>query len=124
MKVRSSRACWKAAATTAGLLAASTAQANYFCQGVVDQIDVSPSGLVTVDSAAAGLQFQYLCMIGTTTNGVSPDTCKSLLAVLTTAFITQQQVQWAFSDSLTCTTHPAWNWLAVWYWGPNLIAGP
>jgi len=99
---------------------ASVAQANYFCTGVVDAVDVSPTGVVVVDSPAAGLRSFYVCQIGATTNGVGPDVCKAILAVLLASRTTGQLVEWAFSDTLTCSTHPSWAWLTGWYYGPNL----
>jgi hypothetical protein len=105
----------------ASLLVAGPAAANYFCQGTIDSVEVSPSGAVEAYSAAAGLNYVTLCAIGATANGVSSDTCKAILAVLLAAHASGAQVQWAFSDSLTCTTHPAWAWLTGWYYGPNIM---
>lgn len=105
----------------AGMIAATPAWANYFCVGQVDAVAVSPTGVVMIDAASVGLSWQYLCQIGATTNTVGPDTCKAILAVLIAAQETGQQVQWAFNDGLSCTTHPAWSWLTGWYWGPVLV---
>jgi hypothetical protein len=69
----------------------------------------------------------YLCEIEGTTasaNGsVTPEECKSMLAVLLVAQVSRQSVEVDFSDSLTCTSHPSWAWLAGWYFGPVLRAG-
>ena len=108
------------AAGVAALLAASAAHANYFCTGPIDNVDVSPSGLGVVQSGTAGLQSVYLCTIGTTANGVGPDACNAILSVVIAAHATQASVTWAFDDSLTCTTHPAWSWLTGWYYGPQI----
>jgi hypothetical protein len=104
----------------AALLASESAFANYSCTGSVDQVNVSPTGVVVLVSATMGLTSVYLCQIGTTTNGVDSDPCKSILAVLLTAHTTGAQIDLSFSDSLTCSTHPAWAWLTGWYFGPNI----
>jgi len=101
-------------------VASQSAFATYSCNGVIDQLNVSPNGVVIVDSTTAGLQSVYLCQIGTTANGVSPDACKAILSLLLAAKLSGTSVLWNFSDSLTCTTHPAWAWLGGWYYGPNL----
>jgi hypothetical protein len=101
-------------------VASQSAFAAYSCNGVIDQVNVSPNGVVIVDSTAAGLQSVYLCQIGTTANGVSPDACKAILSLILAAKLSGASVLWSFSDSLTCTTHPAWAWLGGWYYGPNL----
>ena len=105
---------------TAALLVSQAAFANYSCTGTVDQIDVSPTGVVVFASASMGLTSVYLCQIGTTMNGVDPEPCKSIVAVLLTAHATGAQIDLSFSDSLTCSTHPAWAWLTGWYYGPNM----
>jgi ribose/xylose/arabinose/galactoside ABC-type transport system permease subunit len=105
---------------TVALFVSQSALANYTCTGSVDQVNVSPNGVVVLVSASMGLTSVYLCQIGTTTNGVDTDPCKSILAVLLTAHAIGGQIDLSFSDSLTCTTHPAWAWLTGWYYGPNL----
>lgn len=94
--------------------------ANYFCIGPLDDVNVSPSGVVVVTSRASGLLAVYLCQIGNTTNGVGPDQCKAILSALLAANATGQSVEWAFDDSLTCSTHPSWSWLTGWYFGPDV----
>jgi hypothetical protein len=105
---------------TLASLASPAAFANYSCTGSVDQVSVSPTGVVTLTSSAIGLTDVYLCQIGTTTNGVDTDPCKSIFALLLSAHATGAQIDLSFSDSLTCSTHPAWAWLTGWYFGPNL----
>jgi hypothetical protein len=77
-------------------------------------------------SSSAGLDAAYLCQLENTTNSangpVTPAQCKTLLSVLLVAQATRQQIQLAFSDELTCTTHPSWAWLTGWYFGPTLVA--
>lgn len=99
-------------------LASTDASANYFCTGTVDAVGVNPDGTVYLSSSGAGFSYVSLCMIGTTYNGVSSDTCKSILATLLAAKASGLQTQWAFNDSLSCTTHTAWAPLTGWYYGP------
>lgn len=101
------------------LLSSTLAFANYFCSGVVDTVVVNPSGLVMINSSAAGLANVELCQIGATANGVGPDACNAVLASVITARTTGQSVTWAFDDGLTCSTHPQWAWLTGWYFGPQ-----
>ncbi|HEY8102388.1 MAG TPA: hypothetical protein VIF82_16740 [Burkholderiaceae bacterium] len=94
--------------------------ASYACSGVVTGVALSPSGVVTVYSADAGLNAAYICQIGSTYNGVGPDACKAILAVLVSAKATGIHAEWSFNDGLSCTTHPAWDVLTGWYYGPVL----
>jgi hypothetical protein len=104
----------------------SNALANYSCSGTVDNVSVSPGTGIVIFSSSAGLGAVYLCQIensSSSANGtVTPEQCKSFLAVLLTAQATRQSVLFSFNDSLTCTTHPSWAWLTGWYYGPALMA--
>jgi hypothetical protein len=120
MRRRNVSRCAIVLSLTLSLLASEAAFANYSCTGTVDQVDVSPTGVVVLASASMGLTSVYLCQIGTTTNNVDTEPCKSIVAVLLTAHTTGAQIDLSFSDSLTCSTHPAWAWLTGWYYGPNL----
>jgi hypothetical protein len=99
---------------------AGEAHANYFCEGKVHHVAVGPGGQVTL-YADPGFRWDYLCSVTTATNGVSVDACKVIFSALLTAQATDATVQWAFSDSLTCTTHPDWQYLTGWYWGPVVL---
>jgi hypothetical protein len=104
------------------LCAVSTAaSANYTCQGTVTGVSLNQAGVVTVSSPSSGLPTFYVCQIGATTNGVGPEQCKAMLGMLYIARVSGQQVQWHFSDSLTCATHANWDWLSGWYFGPTIM---
>lgn len=120
MKPRISR---RIAGYLAFVSAVSPALANYSCSGVIEQLALNPSGVVTVFSSGAGLSAAYVCQIGVTINGVGPEACKAIYSMLDTAVVTQQQVSWYFTDALTCAApgHPAWTWLTGWYYGPVLL---
>jgi hypothetical protein len=102
-----------------GILAASSAYANYFCAGPVLSVALSTGGIVTVNAPGAGLNSAYLCQIGTTANGIGPEVCNAIYGTLLSAHATSANVTFAYSDALTCTTHPAWTWLTGWYYGPE-----
>jgi hypothetical protein len=83
-------------------------------------VALNPSGALTVTSIASGLNTFYVCQIGSTINGVGPEVCKAIYAQMLAAKTSGQTVQWYFSDALSCTTHPTWDWLTGWYYGPSL----
>lgn len=83
-------------------LAGSGVSSAYPCTGTLDWVALNPSGTVTVSSQSSGLAVFYVCQMDGTMNGVSTDTCNSMLATLLTAVATGAQVTWNFNDSLTC----------------------
>lgn len=109
-------------------LAGSGVSSAYPCTGTLDWVAMNPSGTVTVSSQSSGLAVFYVCQMDGTMNGVSTDTCKSMLATLLTALATGTQVTWNFNDSLTCNraTFNSGNWYALsaspssWYFGPMI----
>lgn len=96
----------------------------YTCTGTIDWVMVEPDGVVSASSASSGLGAFDVCNVTTVDDGVSTDTCKSILAVLTAAHVAGSQVTWGFNDSLTCNRSPNWYWLnispSVWYYGPQV----
>jgi hypothetical protein len=102
-------------------IAATPAAWAYACAGTLDSINLNQGGIVTIGSASSGLGTFYVCEIGGTANGVTPDVCSAILASLIAAKEAGEQVQWQFNDSLTCQTHPQWAWLTGWYYGPSLL---
>ncbi|HZF32151.1 MAG TPA: hypothetical protein VE907_23745 [Gammaproteobacteria bacterium] len=117
--MKTSRSLAALALLLCGLAAASSASAAYFCNAKVTGLSVGPDGVVTMQ--AAPFNWVFMCATSATTNDVSPEACKSLLAVLLTAKTTGSTIQLAFNDALSCTTHPAWTYLTGWYWGPALL---
>lgn len=107
--------------------AAMPAWANYSCVGTIDSVGVAPAtGWVIFSASSVGFASVYLCLLeGTTTsnNGnVTSGQCKAMLATLQMAVATQQRIELDFTDSLSCTTHPAWAQLTGWYYGPVIYA--
>ena len=103
------------------LAGANPAFSNYFCSGKVGSVTVSPGGQVTLHAPEAGANYNYLCILGQTTNGISSDACKGILSTLLTAKATGRTVQFAFDDNASCTTRGSWVWMTGWYWGPELL---
>ncbi len=103
------------------LFVSAPAFASYACTGPVVGVHVNGNGLVAVESIGT-LSWPYFCALGqTTSNGVGPEACKGLLALLLTAQASGKQVKLWFDDGLTCSTHPSWNYLSGWYWGPEIV---
>ncbi len=101
------------------------ALASYSCEGHISALSVAPSTGIVVLSTDNGFGSVYICQVDATSssaNGpVSPTQCRAMLSVLLTAQTTGQRVQFAFNDSLTCSTHATWAWLAGWYYGPVIL---
>ena len=94
----------------ATILAAMPAYAtDYFCQGTVTFLAADTAGNIVV-AGPGGLPSVYLCSTGTTSsNGITPDGCKAAYAILLAAKTSGQQVRIYITDSLTCSTQPAWS---------------
>lgn len=85
------------------------AHANYACTGTVTYLGFdSGSGTVTV-AGPGGLPAIYVCSMVTNGNGWTTDTCKAAYAMLLAAKLSGQTADIFFSDTLTCTTQPAWS---------------
>ena len=111
------------AALVACLLGAPAFATNYACAGPVNGVTVGPSGVVSAESAG-GQHWGYFCQIGGSSNNVTPDACKGILAVLLAAQASGKSVNVWYSDSNDCSWHAsngAWAWLTTWYWGPTPI---
>lgn len=100
--------------------------ATYSCEGHVVNVGVAPGTGIVILTTDNGFGSVYICQVDTTSssaNGpVTPEQCKSFLAVFLAAQTTGQRIQFAFNDSLTCSTHPSWAWLGGWYFGPMLLS--
>jgi hypothetical protein len=108
-----------AAATTLLCTTPAIAAVHYACAGPVNGVTVSPAGVVSA-AAAGGQTWGYFCQLGTTTNNVSPEACKGILAVLLAAQASGKTVTLWYDDDLSCSTHASWAWLTTVYWGPTI----
>lgn len=117
MAIRKSLARLALAVLTA--VPAAAVGAQYSCVGPVAEVLVSPTGVVSAGSLG-GITWGYWCSISSATNGVSPEACRGVLAVLLAAQTSGRDVQVWFDDGLSCTTRTPWTWQTGWYWGPAL----
>jgi hypothetical protein len=108
-------------AAIAALLCAAPAMAavHYACSGPVNGVTVTPGGVVSA-AAAGGQSWGFFCQLAGTTNNISPEACKGILAVLLTAQTSGKTVTLWYDDDLTCSTHAGWAWLTTVYWGPTI----
>jgi len=96
---------------------------NYSCGGAVNGVTVGPGGTLSAANAG-GQSWGYFCQIGATTNNISSDACKGMLAVLLAAQASGKQVVVWYSDDHDCAWHAAngaWQWLSTVYWGPAMM---
>ena len=94
------------------------AQAAYSCTGLVQGIVIGSTGVVAA-SGMGGFGNVYICNVTVPFNGVQPAACQTIYATLFSAQKNAKTVTLWFKDALTCTTHPVWDWLTGWYWGPQ-----
>jgi hypothetical protein len=76
--------------------------------------------------ASTNLEGALLCKIGTTFNGVGPDTCRLIFQQLLIAKLQDKSVRFYFDDALSCGTQPKWSagglgLGAGWYNGPEIF---
>jgi hypothetical protein len=116
---RASRRNWLIACVVGTLSSAPAFAVNYACTGPVNGVSTGPGGVVSAANAG-GQQWGYFCQLGATTNNVSPEACKGILAVLLAAQTSGKSVTIWYDDALSCSTHPSWAWLTTWYWGPSI----
>jgi hypothetical protein len=73
-----------------------------------------------VTASFGGLKFVTYCQLGNTANGIGPDACKAIYALLLAARISGATVNQTFNDSSTCAAHPSWSYLNMTWGGPSL----
>lgn len=106
--------------TVVVILSSVTAHAKvYICQSHLLSVSLAPNGLVAV-TMHGSFEAVYVCQIGATFNGVSPEVCKVIYQTLLDALFRGRSVEWWFDDNLSCWEHPAWSPLTGWYYGPQV----
>jgi hypothetical protein len=111
----------RVALTLAFAIASQSALAvDYSCDGPVTGVTVGPGGHVAAANAG-GQQWGYFCQLTGTTNGITPETCRGILALLLTAQASGKSVRLWYRDDNNCSTYRGWNWLSTVYWGPALL---
>ena len=87
---------------------------SYTCSGPVNITFVDASGTIAVDlGGTSGLPGVYLCTLGTTSNGWTPDACKAAQATLIANKLSGQVVTVTFNDNLTCSTQTAFTFVKI-----------
>jgi hypothetical protein len=82
---------------------------NYECTGTVTYLGLNTGGDVVV-TLTGGVNAVVPCNLNNnTSNGFTPQACKAAYSTLLAAKLSGQSVNIYFSDSLTCTTQPAWT---------------
>ncbi|WP_123422173.1 hypothetical protein [Gallaecimonas pentaromativorans] len=97
--------------------------ANYTCTGPVLGVAIEPkTGDILVEKLAS-LSWPRLCSVTSVKNGVSLESCKAVYSLLLSAQAQNKSVILWFNDGKDCTTtsHPTWNMLEGWYFGPELM---
>jgi hypothetical protein len=99
--------------------------ATYSCTGSVGQVTVGPNGTVNASFifSTGNMYSETVCNLDTATSGVSPTTCRSILATLTAARLAERSVTLWF-DNATGSSCSLADWSALanhgWYWGPMI----
>ena len=122
---RAAIALMAAACTWAHPLAA---MAAYTCTGKITMLQHGPEGDVTIDLQGDGTKFNAvrLCNVTFAVGSIQPAHCRSILALVMTAQVTDRPVTFWFDFNYSgppkCSPadHPAWTYLTDWYWGPAM----
>jgi hypothetical protein len=111
-------------------LSVPAAHAEYTCTGKVVRMQSGPGADFTISLQGEGVSLDtvLLCNTRTEVHGIDPSTCKSIQALVTTAYVTDRTLTFWFDFSYSgppkCTNadHPRWAWLrqSGWYWGPTI----
>ena len=81
--------------------ATGTASADVFCRGVIHQMYIQADGGLQIFPSFRNDWLQ-LCNLNATRAGVTVDTCKAWLALITTLQVTQQPVTIAYPGGSAC----------------------
>jgi hypothetical protein len=104
------------------------ATAAYTCAGKVTLLQHGPEGDVTINLRGEGVTLDYvrICNVTFAVGSIQPAHCKSILALLMTAQVTDRPLTFWFDITYSgppkCSNadHPSWTYLTGWYWGPAM----
>lgn len=104
------------------------ALAAYTCSGKITLLQHGPEGDVTISLQGDGTTFDAvrLCNVTFAVGSIQPAHCRSILALVMTAQVTDRPVTFWFDFNYSgppkCSPadHPAWTYLTGWYWGPAM----
>jgi hypothetical protein len=115
------------AAVSIPLLCSQVQATAYSCTGTVDNVTVALNATVTATFLFqnGNMPWMSVCSLSQTNNGIPVEACRGILAVLTTAQVTQKKVQMWFDNSTpnNCSYPAGWQWLSTmgYYYGPALM---
>lgn len=89
--------------------------AQYTCTGPVSGVSLGALDGAVIAATAGSLSWARFCSINTVANGIQPESCKAIYAMLLSAQASSRAVSLSFSDSGSCTSHPAWSYLDSFY---------
>lgn len=101
----------------------SSAFASYVCAGKVQGLTIQPKNGQIMAEKVAGITWPILCNVNQEHNGISTASCKHMYSLLLAAQLSKADVQLWFNDEAqggSCQSHPAWETLTGWYFGPML----
>ena len=94
---------------------------NYQCEGQVTGLVIEPSTGELFAEKVGPLSWPRFCSVAKQLNGISPETCKVVYSTLLAAQTSNKEVKLWFKGSGNCEEHVAWQPMANWYFGPQLI---
>lgn len=106
-----------------GFALSTNSWATYSCSGPVGGLGIEPATGDVIVESLAGLAWPRLCSVSRSANGIDPQACKTVYSALLTAQTTGKSVNLWFDDDVSggnCGTHPSWQFLEGWYFGPKL----
>jgi hypothetical protein len=120
--------CAAALASAATLCPSSGHAVMAVCNFNVDSVSVPPDGNVfanlSVSGGSGGLQYVGLCNLNTSTDNITPATCKGMHTTLLMAKAMSRPIRMWF-DSPVAFPCTCLSWTALrpsgWYWGPELL---
>ena len=85
--------------------------AIYGCSGSVDSVSLGHEGRVALMSQSiyGNNTGRTLCSTVSDYQGMPPDSCKSWLSLLLSAYATRATIWIQYSDNYTCTSQPGWT---------------
>jgi hypothetical protein len=93
----------------------------YTCVGPITYVGMSKGGVVAF--SLPPLFVQEICSLNGNFNGVTPESCKGIFALLTAARLTGNKVRFQLRDDDgvgSCSGHKSWQPMTGYTWGPEM----
>lgn len=91
------------------LAAAQPASAAVYCTGTLAGTYTDANGYLYVSMNAANGNWLVFCNVSTSWSGISPQTCVSWTATITSAILTNRPVTTWYADYSSCTAIPQYS---------------